>query len=272
MRVGFIGLGSQGAPMAQRIIEEGHDVALWARRPQTLAPFAATTAAVADSITKLGARSDVVCICVVNDADVVNVVDRPNGVLETMAPGGVVVIHSTVHPDTCRTLAARASEVGVDVVDAPVSGGGIAAAERRLLVMLGGEAEPIARCLPVLEAFGSPIRHLGPLGSGQVAKLLNNMLFTANLATATAALELGEAFGIAKAELAELLLQGTARSQAMQSIAGAGGTLDRLAAVAATLLCKDVSLVADLADRVDAEPGVVLQAADNALFRMGQSR
>lgn len=272
MHVGFIGLGSQGAPMAHRIIEEGHDVVLWARRPETLAPFAKTPAAVADSLAELGAKSDVVCICVVGDADVTAVVDRPTGVLQGMARGGIVVVHSTVHPDTCRALAIRAREDGVDVIDAPVSGGGGAAAERRLLVMVGGEPESVARCQPVFDTYGAPVRHLGPVGSGQVAKLLNNMLFTANLATAITTLELGEALGITKLDLSELLSHGTARSQALHSIAAAGGTLDRLAAVAAPLLQKDVRLVADLANRVQTFPGAVLDAADCALTKMGQPR
>ncbi len=107
MRIGFIGLGSQGGPMARRIIEAGYRTTLWARRPETLAAFADTGATVAESPAALAAASDLVCVCVVGDADVVEVADGVAGVLAGLASGGVLAIHSTVHPDTCRELAKK---------------------------------------------------------------------------------------------------------------------------------------------------------------------
>ena len=122
-RAGFIGLGSQGGPMARRIAEAGLPLTLWARRPESVAPYADTAAVVAASPAALGAASDVVGVCVVADADVEAVLLGPDGVLAGMAPGGVVAVHSTIRPDTCRRLAERAAERGVALVDAPVSGG-----------------------------------------------------------------------------------------------------------------------------------------------------
>src|SRR5437763_11852468 len=139
MRAGFIGLGSQGGPMARRIVESGHSLAIWARRPETLEPFRDTAATVATSPAEVGAGSDVVGICVMADADVEDVVLRDDGVLAGMASGGVIAIHSTVHPDTCRKVAEQAAARGVDVIDAPVSGGAPAASEGRLLIMVGGD-------------------------------------------------------------------------------------------------------------------------------------
>src|SRR4051812_14682042 len=184
IRVGFIGLGSQGAPMARRIVEGGYPLTVWARRPETIEPFADTEAAVAGTPAELGAASDVVGICVMADADVEDVLFRADGVLAGMAAGGVIAIHSTIHPDTCARVAQRARDRGVAVIDAPVSGGGGAAAQRKLLVMVGGEADHVARCQPVVETFGDPVLHLGPLGSGQMAKLVNNLAFTALVAVA----------------------------------------------------------------------------------------
>ena len=181
MRVGFIGLGSQGTPMARRIVEAGHPLTIWARRPETVESFADTAATVARTPAELAANSDVVCLCVVSDADVESVVMRDDGVLAGLAAGGVIAIHATVHPDTCRQMAARALDVGVDVVDAPVSGGGIAAAEGKLLVMVGGDDAVVDRVRPVFATYADPVLHLGPLGSGQMAKLLNNLLFTAQI-------------------------------------------------------------------------------------------
>ena len=99
---------------------------------------------------------------------------RDDGVLAGLAAGGVIAIHATVHPDTCRQVAARAVDVGVDVVDAPVSGGGVAAAEGKLLVMVGGDDAVVDRVRPVFATYADPVLHLGSLGSGQMAKLLNN--------------------------------------------------------------------------------------------------
>jgi 3-hydroxyisobutyrate dehydrogenase-like beta-hydroxyacid dehydrogenase len=118
-----------------------------------------------------------------------------------MTPGSVIAIHSTVHPDTCRELAKNAESHGVSVIDAPVSGGGGAAAEGRLLVMVGGDAEVVERCRPVFETYADPVVHLGDLGSGQTTKLLNNLLFTANLGTAAATLSLANELDAADATL-----------------------------------------------------------------------
>ena len=264
MRVGFIGLGSQGGPMARAIVDAGFETTLWARRPASLEPYADTAAKTADSPTELGAASDLVCLCVVGDADVEEVVGGDNGVLAGMADGGIIAIHSTIHPDTCRKLAETAGAKGVSVIDAPVSGGAPAVAEKRLLVMVGGDADVIERCRPVFESYGSHV-HLGPLGSGQVTKLLNNLLFTANLANAKTTLELGEALGVSATSLGEVLTRGSGNSSALNSIAAMGGSLEVLTQVAGALLQKDVRLVVDIAQKADVAPGAVLDAADAAL-------
>src|SRR6478735_9387280 len=118
MRVGFIGLGSQGGPMARRIVEGGYETTLWARREASLEPYADTTAKTAGSPAELAAASDLVCLCVVDDDDVRQVLYGESGVLAGLASGGIVAIHSTVHPDTCREIAERAAAQGVSVIDA----------------------------------------------------------------------------------------------------------------------------------------------------------
>src|SRR5438105_4225410 len=178
--------------MARQITEAGYETTLWARRPATVEPFADTPAKVAESPAELAAASDLVCLCVVGDTDVEEITDG-QGLLKAMKPGSVIAVHSTVHPDTCRELAKKAAAQGVSVIDAPVSGGGGAAEQRRLLVMVGGDADVVERCRPVFETYADPVVHLGELGSGQTTKLLNNLLLTANLATAAATLTLGQA-------------------------------------------------------------------------------
>jgi len=271
VRVGFIGLGSQGGPMARRIVEGGHETTLWARRPATLEPFADTAAKIAESPAELAAASDLVCLCVVGDADIEELTDGEDGLLAAMQPGGVIAVHSTVHPNTCRDLAKRADSQGISIVDAPVSGGGPAASEGRLLVMVGGDADVVERCRPVFETYADPVVHLGDLGSGQTTKLLNNLLFTANLGTAAAVLSLADALGVSPDRLTEVVSRSSGNSFALNALGGVGG-LERLAGLAGTLLQKDVRLVVDLADRAAAPAGAVLDAADATLTLMGHPR
>jgi 3-hydroxyisobutyrate dehydrogenase-like beta-hydroxyacid dehydrogenase len=249
-RVGFIGLGSQGGGMARRIVDDGFRLTIWARRPQTLEPFADSAATVATSPADLGAKSDIVGICVVNDADVDDVLCRDDGVLAGMAPGGVVAIHSTVHPDTCRRLADVAAARDIAIVDAPVSGGGGAATERRLLVMVGGEAEDVERCRPVFETYANPIIHLGPIGSGEVAKALNNLVFTAQLAMAEDTFAFAERLGVERAAMAAVLSSGSGASFGA-SVLG-GGPIANMRG-AAPLLRKDVDIAFDVARQRDVE-------------------
>ncbi|MFQ6396185.1 NAD(P)-dependent oxidoreductase [Nocardia sp. KC 131] len=270
MRVGFIGLGSQGAPMAQRIVAAGYRTTLWARRPESLAPFADTTARVAESPTELARASDLVCLCVGNDADVRAVLTGEHGVLAGTSAGGIIAVHSTIHPDTCRDLADIAGAQNVSLIDAAVSGGALAAAEGRLLVMAGGPADILRRCRPVFETYANPIVHLGDTGSGHVTKLLNNLLFTANLATAASVLTLGQQLGVEPARLGEVISHGSANSFALDRLLT--GSLESIATTAGHTLRKDIQLVADLATAAEATTGIALSAADATLALMGHQR
>ena len=271
MHIGFIGLGSQGGPMARRIIDAGYPTTLWARRPASLEPFADTAAKVAGSPAQLAADSDLVCLCVVGDADVEEVTGPENGVLAALKPGSMIAVHSTVHPSTIRQLADKAAAHDVSVIDAPVSGGGPAAAEGRLLVMAGGAAEVVERCRPVFESYANAVVHLGDLGSGQTTKLLNNLLFTANVGTAATALALGKVLGVSPDRLTDVISRSSGNSFALNVVGGSGG-LDLLAGHAGPLLQKDVRLVVDLAERAAVDGSAVLDAADAALALMEHPR
>lgn len=266
-RVGFVGLGSQGGPMARRIADAGFPTTLWARRPVTLEAYAGTAARTVATRRDLGAASDVLCVCVVADADVDEVLRGPDGALAAMAPGGIVVVHSTTHPDTCRRL--QADFPDFSVLDAPVSGGGERAAAGTLLVMVGGDIAVLDRCRPVLETFADPVVHLGPLGAGQEAKLLNNALFTAQLGLAADTFALARERGLDPAALATVLRDGSGRSYAAEVVARAGHRLEAMSASAGPLLAKDIGILADL---VAPEVPRVVVAADEALAGMGVRR
>jgi 3-hydroxyisobutyrate dehydrogenase-like beta-hydroxyacid dehydrogenase len=267
VRVGFVGLGSQGGPMARRIVDAGFPTTLWARRADSLAPYADSAARTVTTRRELGAGSDVLCVCVVADADVDEVLRGPDGALAGMAPGGVVIVHSTVHPDNCRRL--QADFPLLHVLDAPVSGGGHRAAAAELLVMVGGDSAIFERCRSVLETYASPLVFLGPLGAGEEAKLLNNALFTAQLGLAADVFGLAIERGVDPTALSTVLRDGSGRSYAADIVAGMGFGLDAMAAAAGPLLAKDVGILAELF--APATPRV-LQEADAALALMGCDR
>ena len=273
LRAGFIGLGSQGAPMARRIVDGGFPLTLWARRPETLAPFADTPAKTASTPAELAANSDVIGLCVRDDNDIEQVISGEDGVLAGVAAGAIIAVHSTVHPETVRALADRAAKKGAYVVDAPVSGGQPAASAGRLLVMAGGEEEHVRRARPVFASYGDPVVHLGPLGAGQVTKLLNNTLFTAHLAVGASLLALGRDLNVDPAALATVIGHGSGESFALARVADAGGTLDRIAGHAGPLLAKDVRLTVAVAEAAGISIDVpVVAAADAALALMNVTR
>jgi len=239
--VGFIGLGSQGGPIALRIGAAGYPLVVWARRAEALAPFVGAGASAADSIAALGARCTHVGICVVDDAGVREVCAQ---LLPAMARGGRVAIHSTIHPETCRALARDAAARGVALIDAPVSGGAPAAAAGKLTVMVGGAADAVAAARPLFATFGELIVHLGNVGAGQLAKLVNNALLAAHMGLAQHALAGGVALGIERTALAELIKASSGRSYGFEVYA----RLPSPAAFAhgAKMLDKDLGLLGQL--------------------------
>ncbi|MEX5637583.1 NAD(P)-dependent oxidoreductase [Parafrankia sp. FMc2] len=273
LAVGFVGLGNQGAPIARRIVDAGFSTTLWARRPSALEPFAGAGAKVAGSLVELGASSEVVGVCVLDDAAVEEVVAGPGGVLEGMRAGGIVMVHSTVHPETCVRLGEVASSRGITVVDAPVSGGRLVAEAGRLLVMVGGDEPAVARVRPVLATFGNPVLHLGMLGAGQRAKLLNNLTLTANLAVAEGAFALAAQLDVDPDMFAQVLAHGSGNSTGAKMLRPESGySLAAMRDTAGPLLCKDARLAAELAAAAGADALSVFAAADTALESMGYPR
>jgi 3-hydroxyisobutyrate dehydrogenase-like beta-hydroxyacid dehydrogenase len=214
-KVGFIGLGDMGGGIVARIIEAGWPTVLWARRPESLEGFDAANVAVAETPAALAAEVDLVGVCVWADDDVREVVAGDEGVLAGCRRGTVIAIHSSVAPASCRELAEIAQTRGVDLLDAPVSGGRQVALDGALTVAVGGDEAALARSRPVFESFAGTIVHLGGVGAAQAAKLVNNALFAANLAVADDALALGEELGIDASALAEFVRAGSGRSYAL---------------------------------------------------------
>jgi 3-hydroxyisobutyrate dehydrogenase len=272
LRVGFIGLGSQGGPMARQVaLADTNETTLWARREASLAPYADTPASYADSPAALAAASDVMSVCVFGDADVREVVAGPKGLLEGAAADSIIAIHSTVSPQLVSELAELAAARGVHVLDAPVSGGGEAAAAGKLLVMVGGPADLYVRALPAFHPYANPVLHVGPLGSGQVAKLLNNTLLAAHLGLADDTVALGDQLGLNREALIEVISNGSGNSYGFAMLKRSG-SVAAMGAGAGPLLNKDVNLLAEASARQDVDASHLVGPADRGLSALEHPR
>lgn len=240
---GFIGLGNQGTPMAERMIAAGLRPWLWARRAEVLDRYADADAVRADSPAALGAACDVIGLCLY-DADATDhVLFGPDGLMTSIRPGTVLAVHATIGPAAVTTLAARVAERGVHLVDAPVSGGDTAA-EGKLLVMTGGDPDPVTRCTPMFATYAGRVVHLGAVGTAQAAKLVNNALMTAITGLVFDAFALGDALGIDPDGLGDVLANGSAANRSVDVYRAIG--VDAFSAAAWPTLHKDVALAAGL--------------------------
>ena len=264
--------------MARVLAESGFPVQLWARRPEALEEYSDTPATSSVTSTELLGENDVVVLVVRNDDDVRNILFgdwEPRAAddagtqppLASMKRGSVIVIHSTVHPDTVREIDEVAAEYGVGVVDAPVSGGGHAAVDKSLLVMTAGDPEAVAKAKPIFEQYSTLIPYLGPVGSAQNAKIINNFLLTANMGVAESAFAIAKQVGVDPENLKVVLSHGSGRSFGVNMIGGQDWDLTPAAKVAGPLLQKDTRLLMALVQ--PAAAGVALSAAQSALHSMG---
>jgi 3-hydroxyisobutyrate dehydrogenase-like beta-hydroxyacid dehydrogenase len=253
MRVGFIGLGNMGTPVARRIVDGGHETTLWARRREALEPFAGTGATFASDAAGVAREADVVGLCVTDDAGVEALTTGPGGLLDAMRPQSVLILLSTIHPRTCRGIGEAAAERGVEVLDTPVSGGPDRAGEGRLVVMVGGEEATYRRCVPVLSCFGDPIVHVGALGCGQLAKLVNNVVYMANFALVESAMGAGDGLGIDRDAMGVVLANGSGQSYALDIYRRFGG-IAGISVRARGLLRKDLHHMTTFAGEPGLEP------------------
>jgi 3-hydroxyisobutyrate dehydrogenase-like beta-hydroxyacid dehydrogenase len=207
MEIGFIGLGSMGSRIVDLLIDGGHHLTLWARRPASLEPFAARARAV-PSPKEVGRASDLVGICVWDEHDVDQVLLGDDGVLAGIRPDAVLAIHSTIPPAACRRLQEIAATRGAHLIDAPVS---VGSSLPKVLMLVGGERDTVERCRAALESAADPLLHLGPIGSGQIAKLVNNTMLAATIGLGDDAIAFGADLGLDATALAAALAAGSCR-------------------------------------------------------------
>ncbi len=274
MKVGFIGLGAMGRPMALHLLRAGYDLAVWARRPESTAPLAAAGAAVCATPAELGRRSEVVFTIITSSADVESVVLGENGLSQGMAPGSVLVDCSTIAPDTARHIAASLAEQGVAMLDAPVSGGEQGAIEASLAIMAGGDAAILAGVRPLLECLGQRIVHVGPSGAGQVAKACNQMIMVAAIQATAEALHLAAASGVDCGKVRQALAGGSAASRVLDVMGARMVRRDFSAGIEARLHHKDFGLVIAAARQAGVLVPLAAQVGQqlNALMAQGWGR
>src|SRR5579875_3486819 len=215
-RVGFVGLGIMGRPMAHNLLRAGYPLVVWNRPPGPVAELQAAGAEAAATPAALAARCDVVITVLLNTEVVEQVVLGPEGLAAGLRPGATYVDMSSISPLATRRIAARLAARGVAMLDAPVSGGEIGAREGTLAIMVGGPAEALARVRPVLEVLGSRIVHLGEVGAGQVAKACNQLVVAVTIGAVAEALLLARAAGVDPARVREALLGGFAQSRVLE--------------------------------------------------------
>ena len=213
--VGVVGIGTMGSPIAGHLLTGGYRVTIYDIRRALVEELSQRGAQPARSAKEVAADSDLTLVIVVDDAQVKEVCLGPGGVLEGAQSGAIVAICSTVQPTTCREVAATADARGVHVLDTPMLRGVAAAVEGKLLLMVGGDAEVLNRCRPVFRTFANDVCHLGDLGSGQVGKIVNNLILWACLLASKEGLLLARSQGLDLRILRDALLLSSADNFAL---------------------------------------------------------
>jgi len=270
LKVGFVGLGAMGNPMAVHLKRAGLLIGVGNRTAAKAQAFAKEHAVTApDSLAELASLCNVIVLCVSADADVLGAVRE----IEAAAkPGTIVVDHSTVSPETATQAHALMQAAGGDFVDAPVSGGVEGAKNGKLSVMAGGAAATLERVRPVLDAYAARIGHMGPVGAGQSTKAVNQVLVAGIAQGVCEGLALGEALGLDPAVLLPTLASGAAgcwfldkRGATMLRNEFAGG-------FKAALLHKDLGIVREIAQRVGTDHSIVDKSYADLAELMAQGR
>ncbi|MEU1599118.1 NAD(P)-dependent oxidoreductase [Streptomyces sp. NPDC005708] len=241
-RVGFIGLGDQGGPMAEAIGEHGFDLHVWARRPASLSAVERVPHTVHGTVADLGATAELIGLCLRDDADIWNILDG-QGLLASIAPGTIIVNHGTGDPTEAARIADHVAQAGGVYLDAPVSGGSPGARARTLTTFTGGSQDAFKRARPVFDTFSDTVVLMGPVGTGQFTKLFNNALTITNMKNIEDVLGLASQVGLNLPALIDVIGTSSGGSAALRSL-GRDITLE-LAEHVHLLMEKDMHHFAD---------------------------
>jgi 2-hydroxy-3-oxopropionate reductase len=247
MTIGFIGLGVMGRPMVRRLLSRGFEVAVHNRSRPAVDELTVAGATDGESPGKLAAYCDVIITMLPNDGAVRDVALGEDGVFANARAGLVFMDMSTIAPAVARELAHRGGEIGIVVLDAPVSGGEVGAIDGRLSIMVGGDDDAFEKVRPVLEAMGSTIVRVGPSGAGQTVKAANQLLVAGILELVSEALVLLEACGVDTEPAVRVLAGGLAGNRILEQKAASMLARDFRPGARVDLHHKDLGIVVDIA-------------------------
>jgi 2-hydroxy-3-oxopropionate reductase len=215
-KVGFIGLGIMGKPMARNLMEAEYELTVYNRSPEKAQELGKEGASVAASPREVAEKSDIVITMLPDSPDVRNVVAGEDGVLEGIREGALLVDMSTISPVVTKELAAEVKEKGASMLDAPVSGGDVGAIEGTLSIMVGGSEEDFERARPLFDVMGKTVNHVGSTGAGQVTKAANQVVVALTIEAVSEALVLGSKGGVAPEKILDVLSGGLAGNKVME--------------------------------------------------------
>jgi 2-hydroxy-3-oxopropionate reductase len=215
-RVGFVGLGIMGKPMATNLMDAGYKLTVHNRSPEKAKELGEAGASVANSPKELAENTDIIITMLPDSPQVSEVVAGEGGVLEGITEGSLIVDMSTISPVVTEELSEAVKEKGASMLDAPVSGGDVGAIEGTLSIMVGGEQADFHRAKPLFEAMGKTITHVGPVGAGQVTKAANQVVVALTIEAVCEALVLGSAGGVAPEKILDVLSGGLAGNKVME--------------------------------------------------------
>lgn len=228
-------------------MKHGHRVTVFARRPESMAALVADGAIAAASPEELAAHNEIVITVVFDAAAVREVALGTNGIIKGARPGGVVVDHTTIHPSSARTIAEALGACGIEMLDAPVSGGAASAEAGELTVMVGGRRETLEGVRPIIGCYASTVSHIGPTGAGQIAKACNQICTIVNMLGAAEAILMAERSGVDPRLVADVMMKGFAASRMLGLQGPKMIARDFDGKVQSRLHHKDIQIVLDMA-------------------------
>lgn len=258
-RIGFIGLGTMGAGMASNLIERGHNVVVWNRTASRMEPLIEAGASVGSSPADVARQCPVVMMCVSDTPDVASVLHSSDGLLDGVSEDSLIIDHSTISPGATVGFAEEVSALGGSWIDAPVSGGSEGAVNGTLSIMVGGSEADVERARPYMEAFGTTITHVGPVGAGQQVKIVNQILVVVNQLAVSEALLFAQASGLDLGATLNAVKGGAAGSWMLANRGPQMIERDWRPGFTIDLQQKDLRLALDAADSVGSPiPGTAL--------------
>ena len=271
MELGYVGLGAMGGALARRLMLS-HKLRVLDLRPEAVGDFTANGAVPAQDGASLARESDIVLLCLPRSTDVREAIFGPGGIAEGLSPGKIIVDQTTGDPDETRAMAAELAEIGVAMLDAPVSGGPSGADAGTIAIMVGGPAETFGVVRPYFESISPNVVHCGGIGNGHVVKLVNNTIAACNRLGMLEAVAMGRKYGLSLETMNEVINKSSGRSGATERVLPAmiEGTFSSNFALG--LMLKDVSLATELGMKCGAPMflhGIVRGLLQNGLHRCG---